>query len=298
MSIHVMNLVWKKAACSGNALLALLALADWSDDDGKSWPSICTLAKKSRQSERNCRSVVRWLESKNIISVQEREGNSNLFTINIESLGELGGQILPPAKISKRGGLREKSLPPSGANTAPNTSIYTSEEQEHTSNSSLEDFSLDSDEPEVKEKSKVVSKKPCDPRLGDVTAKIFEAYKHTNKVNPAWGKAEGQLLKSFLASRPDWPLEKIFDCIRNRWKSETNLAQEPKRWISKLGDYAGGPLNKFGQPRDNGNAPQSHTNALGATVKVQSMYPSPEDNERAKREADEKCRQRREARGM
>lgn len=130
MSIHVMNLVWSKAPCQGNTLLALLALADWSDDSGKSWPSVETLAKKSRQSERNCRTVIRVLESQKLISVQERDGHSSLFVINLELLG---GQSLPPAKKSMRGGLRRKSLPNSAEIFAPYTSIYTPQDQKQPS---------------------------------------------------------------------------------------------------------------------------------------------------------------------
>ena len=48
-----------------------------------------------------------------------------------------------------------------------------------------------------------VLEKTCDPRCKAVTAKIFEAYKHSNKVNPGWGDACGKQLKNFLAAHPD-----------------------------------------------------------------------------------------------
>lgn len=47
MSIYVMNLVWRQYQKGGSEKLALLALADWCDDDGGNlYPSIATVAKK------------------------------------------------------------------------------------------------------------------------------------------------------------------------------------------------------------------------------------------------------------
>lgn len=50
MSVKVQALIWEHAPYRGNTLIAFLALGDWSDDEGVSWPKMATLAKKSRQS--------------------------------------------------------------------------------------------------------------------------------------------------------------------------------------------------------------------------------------------------------
>lgn len=142
MSISVMNLVWKNAPFQGNTLIALLALADWSDDDGKSWPSVATLAKKSRQSESNCHTVIRKLKKSGVLKIVERDGSSNLFIINMDMLGV---QSLHPAKTGKRGGHRVQSLTPLPPQSLhPDTSLYTPQDQEHTSNPSApqEQFTL------------------------------------------------------------------------------------------------------------------------------------------------------------
>ena len=47
-----MSAVWDQSQAEGGTLLVLLALADFSDHEGTSWPSIPVLAKKSRLSER------------------------------------------------------------------------------------------------------------------------------------------------------------------------------------------------------------------------------------------------------
>ena len=53
MSIRVTKRVWEHSRQRGNALLVMLALADFAGDDGRAWPSTSTLAKMTRQSKRH-----------------------------------------------------------------------------------------------------------------------------------------------------------------------------------------------------------------------------------------------------
>ena len=46
-----MTRVWDESKQRGGALLVLLAIADFADDEGKAFPSVQTLAAKSRLSE-------------------------------------------------------------------------------------------------------------------------------------------------------------------------------------------------------------------------------------------------------
>jgi len=61
MSIRVMSQVWEIYPGSGSELLAMLALADWSDDNGKCYPSMSSIAKKTRLSRSQARRVVHQL---------------------------------------------------------------------------------------------------------------------------------------------------------------------------------------------------------------------------------------------
>jgi len=167
---------------------------------------------------------------------------------------------------------------------------------------SLNGFSLSGESNGKTKKHTRVLEKTCDPRCKAVTAKIFEAYKHFNKINPGWGEACGKQLKNFLSVHPDWNEEKIFECIRNRFKSEVNPAQEPLSWINKLGDYAAGPLDKFGNPKANSNGfhngQQSRTNGTGATGHLLDHLPDADEIARRRKADDARLEARRNARGM
>jgi len=58
MSLRVMNRVWDHSGQSGSALLLLLALADQANDQGVCWPSVDTLARKTRLSERTVQELI------------------------------------------------------------------------------------------------------------------------------------------------------------------------------------------------------------------------------------------------
>lgn len=114
MSISVMTLVWRTAPYQGNALLALLALADWSDDKGVSWPAVETLAKKSRQSERQAQRVLHRLATDGFLKIVQRHGTSSRYVINIHKLEGCHG--VTPDKRRQRGDI-------DGAQMSPYTSL-------------------------------------------------------------------------------------------------------------------------------------------------------------------------------
>lgn len=62
MSIKVMTWVWDHSPAAGTDLLMLLAIADQANDDGRdAWPSIKTLAQRTRLDQRTVRRVLKRL---------------------------------------------------------------------------------------------------------------------------------------------------------------------------------------------------------------------------------------------
>lgn len=92
MSIRVMSEVWEHSQQEGTALLMLLAIADSANDERRAWPSVATLARKTRMSERNARYLLRQLEDSKEIECDVAAGphGSNVYTI--KQLSPHGGQ--------------------------------------------------------------------------------------------------------------------------------------------------------------------------------------------------------------
>ena len=82
MSIRVMTAVWDNGPEDSGELLVLLAMADFADDAGICWPSVATVAKKARMSDRNARRVIRKLEGDGYLRTFPSSGRkSNKYQI-------------------------------------------------------------------------------------------------------------------------------------------------------------------------------------------------------------------------
>ena len=92
MSIEVMTAVWRNAEMRGAPLLVLLALADYANDQGVCWPSLMTLALKSRVSERQVRRILRSLERSGDIEVDVNGGprGVNLYKVRGDMVSSQG----------------------------------------------------------------------------------------------------------------------------------------------------------------------------------------------------------------
>lgn len=104
MSIKVMNAVWASGPDDHAGLLVLLAMADIADDNGVLWPSLATIAAKSRMSERNARRIIRALEAAGWVDTSVNRGRNctNSYRINTDKITGQdnrtncpGGQMAP-----------------------------------------------------------------------------------------------------------------------------------------------------------------------------------------------------------
>lgn len=99
MSIKVSSFVWDNSKASEGSLLVLLAIADFSHDDGTgAWPSLQTLGKKARLSERGVRYAIRKLEDAGELVVDYKAGRNgcNRYRIVLTDPANIaGGSPLP-----------------------------------------------------------------------------------------------------------------------------------------------------------------------------------------------------------
>ena len=93
MSIAVMTEVWSRSQHSGSHLLMMLALADFSDDKGCSYPAVSTLAAKCRMKPRNANVVLAALRESKELEVRHNAGphGVNRYRIVLSALGGMQG---------------------------------------------------------------------------------------------------------------------------------------------------------------------------------------------------------------
>lgn len=81
MSVKLMSAVWA-VDLSLPEKLVLLALADSANDEGMCWPSVGSLYKKCSLSERAVRQAIGTLETKGHLTIHQRTGRSNYYTVH------------------------------------------------------------------------------------------------------------------------------------------------------------------------------------------------------------------------
>lgn len=91
MSVRVLALVWDGFDRGGSELLAMLALADWADDDGRCFPSISSIARKTRLSRSQVQRVVHRLIAAGDVVVTENAsggapGSSRRYRLALDRL--------------------------------------------------------------------------------------------------------------------------------------------------------------------------------------------------------------------
>lgn len=74
MSNEALTAVWKHSPARGGKLLVMLALADYADEHGWSYPSVGTLAKKARLSVRAVQFAIRTLVEEGQLKIDEGGG--------------------------------------------------------------------------------------------------------------------------------------------------------------------------------------------------------------------------------
>lgn len=113
MSIRVMAWYWDNSPQDGHKLLLLLALADWSDDNGECFPSIAGIANRIRRKPRTTQLTIGELEDAGEIMVYQGQGKgrdgqrSPLYYLL--KYREAAGIVTPPMIIEAAKHYREQS---------------------------------------------------------------------------------------------------------------------------------------------------------------------------------------------
>jgi len=93
------------------------------------------------------------------------------------------------------------------------------------------------------------TKRDPDIRFTPFKELLEKAWAVHNSIDMPWGKEAGANLSRLLSNNPKLTAESFRVMLHNRHKSENvNLAERPMAWISKITDYAKGPLNQYNRP--------------------------------------------------
>ena len=98
MSVRCISKVIEESAHAGTDLLMLIVLANYSDDFGNSYPSVATLARKSRMSPRHANRILAALSVSGELDIRYGKGprGTNRYRINLSALGRSGSMPAPP----------------------------------------------------------------------------------------------------------------------------------------------------------------------------------------------------------
>lgn len=127
MSVGILSFVWDGYPGGGTELLALLALADWSDDDGRCWPSIASISKKTRLSRSQAQRVVHRLIETGYVAVTGNEtggppGSTRQYLINLDMLtGRVDATPTGRANATGRTGATGRTRAADGSHLATKT---------------------------------------------------------------------------------------------------------------------------------------------------------------------------------
>lgn len=107
MSVKALSLVFEKFPYGGTDYLTIIALADWSDDDGRCFPSVASVGRKIRLSERQARRSMSNLIAGGFVKVIGNKyggvpGETRRYQIVFDSLtGDIG--VRPKAETGDIG---------------------------------------------------------------------------------------------------------------------------------------------------------------------------------------------------
>lgn len=102
MSVRCISQVLEKSVHAGTNLLMMIVLADYSDDDGNSYPSVASLARKCRMQPRNAIYILKSLQDSGELRVLKNEGpkGCNRYRIMLAALGSKPLQPIAPLQRS------------------------------------------------------------------------------------------------------------------------------------------------------------------------------------------------------
>jgi hypothetical protein len=134
--------------------------------------------------------------------------------------------------------------------------------------------SSSSSKPSSAKTSQVDESDSIDPRHAPLRGLIQKLHLDRFRVTCEWDGGEGKALNRVLEANPSWTLEAIERMVRNRFHSDELKSDRPKLWLSRVGEFAAGPQDRYGKPKA-----QPPVNGSSRKPKWAGMEDEPEGRE-------------------
>jgi hypothetical protein len=233
MSVKIMSQVWDHAPFEGAALLLLLALADAANDDGWCWPSLETLQKKTRQPKRTVYAAIKTLlENGWLTKDKETQKGRVYFRVSFPASPESSATIAQPSATIAQPSATIAQISATIAKP-PHPLIGRT----------------------VIEPSVNLVLTPAEPRMPGLSQLFLQDlnvywknFPGHESENLPMDDAAGRNLKAWFAAHPDMTREKWQKWLNNMAISKNvNSAWSVRNIISRIHEYADGPLDRFGK---------------------------------------------------
>lgn len=222
---------YKNISVHGVAVYAAICRHSWNTNQ-KATITVKELSESSRCCPNIVRRSVAELVASELIEVEEESGAAKTYTL-------LKLKKENPGTPSRREGVQGVKPTPSRRESHPLLAVSTPIRKTILNNTNQELPAIAGG-------------------LHGRIAKYIQA-KHEKRfgIKCQWEGGEGKILSDLIKSNPSWSPEDYQRMVDNRFSSEGIVSERPRKWMSDIGRYFAGPLDRFGK------APE--TNKLSAT---------------------------------
>ncbi|HHK4340616.1 TPA: helix-turn-helix domain-containing protein [Pseudomonas aeruginosa] len=116
MSTIIMSACWPLQGMSPAQKAVLISLADQANDQGVCWPAVDSIAMRCCLSKRAVQQAIKWLRGAGIVSVEERQGRSTMYSVTPAAYA-------PPQEMHPSSKCTPAANAPTPADAAPRTVI-------------------------------------------------------------------------------------------------------------------------------------------------------------------------------
>ncbi|MBG4036629.1 helix-turn-helix domain-containing protein [Pseudomonas aeruginosa] len=136
MSTIIMSACWPLQGMSPAQKAVLISLADQANDQGVCWPAVDSIATRCCLSKRAVQQAIKWLRGAGIVSVEERQGRSTMYSVTPAAYAS-PQEMHPSSKCTRAGNAPTpadaappppQEMHPTPADAAPRTVIEPSGE--------------------------------------------------------------------------------------------------------------------------------------------------------------------------